>query len=125
MATKRKTIKVEVPYWFRVIARAQEKKENGAIDPFTEKEIKKSGNWTTCACGHQDPRIPRHGPDSYEEEGFPLDDNLSSLGYDFFMAVQDQNPELAAVKLLQIEARAAIVLQRELRRRERHRKAKK
>lgn len=40
-----------------------------------------SADWVTCACGKQDPRIPRH------EAGAPKDALLSTLGVEFCGAI--------------------------------------
>jgi hypothetical protein len=92
------------PYWTRVIAQARERKKKG-LPAFTEAQKGLAGSWVTCACGKQDPRIPRIGP------GKPFDSILSMLGGEFDAAVAlGDDPDMAAQLLHRIEQRAAEVL---------------
>lgn len=94
-------------YWTRVIARAKERKKAGK-DPFTRGQVDRAAcSWTTCACGKQDPLIPRRGWD-----GKPEDFLLTKAGIEFGSAVEDQNPVRAGLLLARIEKRAAEVLRK-------------
>lgn len=76
-------------------------RERGA---FTEGDCKLAREWPTCACGEQDPRIPRN------KSGSPKDDELSDLGNDFTSAIYWSDFPRARRILAQIERRAAEVL---------------
>lgn len=91
------------PYWWRVIAEAKRRKKAGR-KPFLVEHQRKAAKWTTCACGKQDPRIPR------EDDGTPLDGDLYWLGIDFAAEVNVGNPKGAEETLGRIEKRAAEVL---------------
>lgn len=92
-------------YWGRRIVKAEER---GA---FNLADKRASGSWTTCACGKQDPLIPRGC------FGAPNDSALGFWGVEFCGHVlNDRFPE-AASALVKIERRAAEVL-RELARNE-------
>lgn len=86
-------------------------------DEFTEDDLELAGHWVTCACGEQDPRIPRG------DIGKPLDEKLSKLGQEFFECIimditpsgcDEDNPPSQYVAarhvLAKIEQRAAEVL---------------
>lgn len=60
--------------------------------------------WVTCACGKQDPRIPRGSI------GAPIDEGLRKLGEAFPIAVGARDVPLARNILIQIEKRAAELL---------------
>lgn len=90
-------------YWGKRIIKAEKRGE------FTEGDVKKAGSWTTCACGKQDPRIPR------DEEGAPCDVYLWELGLGFNGKVYTHQVVQAARTLVKIEKRAAIVLANTLR----------
>jgi len=63
-------------------------------------------SWVTCACGEQDPRIPR-----CEEDGFaPVDEKLRCLGLMFADDVGHRNIERARRTLLLIDKRADEIL---------------
>jgi hypothetical protein len=86
-------------YWGRRIVKAEEQSR------FTEKDVRHSASWQTCACGRQDDRIPRD-----DREGAPIDEDLQDLGYAFYSFVLQHNPRGAANVLVKIERRAAEVL---------------
>lgn len=88
--------------WRQIIATARRRKGG-----FTGLECEKAADWVTCACGRQDPRIPRGGM------GVPMDDELTRLGIVFSRAVAVQNFDLAEETLRRIDDRAAIVLRQE------------
>lgn len=83
--------------------RIQRARKNG--NRFSAHECVLATHWVTCACGEQDPRIPRK-PD-YKE---PLDPQLSSLGLEFLKAVRSNDPNRAASALYRIEARAETLI---------------
>ena len=56
--------------WGKVIIQAEE-------GGFTGKQQIIASQWTTCACGKQDPRIPR------DDKGTPVDAYLARLGISF------------------------------------------
>lgn len=93
----------KTPYWWAVIAEAKLRKKKG-LPAFTYAHAAKAGDWQTCACGEQDPRIPRG------HWGGPLDDTLDELGMQFYRAVTTDSTNLATRTLLAIEKRAAEVL---------------
>ncbi len=62
--------------------------------------------WTTCACGKQDPRIPR------ECNGRPKNQRLVELGGRFARMVEEDKILSAARLLVKIEAEAAEILDR-------------
>jgi hypothetical protein len=68
---------------------------------FTREDKDLAFNWVTCACGEQDPLIPRiYGCK-------PLDDQLDRLGYLFYDSVALSRFDRAEELLAQIEQRAA------------------
>lgn len=71
--------------------------------------VKKSGNWTTCACGKMAPNLARG---TYDR---PEDDRLRELGMDFYRSIKHNCPTDAAKTLVKIEirARAAMIKQSE------------
>lgn len=69
---------------------------------------KRAGSWTTCACGEQDPRIPRWS--GVGDGDAPKDQLLNSLGMAFYNHITDKNPAKALVTLLAIEERAGEIL---------------
>ena len=71
---------------------------------FTEDDRRRATDWVTCACGQQDPRIPRY------ESGGPVDEQLDTFGLDFAMAVRADNMAGARSLLAKIESRARAVL---------------
>lgn len=84
--------------WGRIIIAAEERSY------FTDEDSDKAGDWTTCACGEQDPLIPRC------HNGCPLDEDLRDLGCYFLDYIND-DAFLAAVKtLIAIEKRAGEVM---------------
>lgn len=46
------------PYWTGVFKEAQQRMRAGDA-PFTSTQERSAAMWQTCACGRQDPRIPR------------------------------------------------------------------
>lgn len=91
------------PYWFLVIQNAKKRKAEGR-KPFTIAHVLRAGEWTTCACGWQDPGIPRR------LNGEPQDFRLMEYGMDFSRAVRKQDPGEALRILLLIEKRSAEIL---------------
>lgn len=91
-------MKRKTPYWWGVIERA---KKRGS---FLASEKAKAVGWTTCACGKQDARIPRH------DIGDPKDIPLRALGLRFCTAVNGNLVDMAGMILLAIEKRASEVL---------------
>lgn len=85
--------------WIERINRAEE-----ANSGFTFADRVDATDWVTCACGEQDPRIPR------EESGAPEDEQLLDLGVGFAEAVQDDDWALAREILFEIEERVAVIL---------------
>ncbi len=112
--------KKHTPYWFKVIKTAIKRQRNG-LTAFTESQKDKAENWVTCACGKQDPRIPREGDDAGRKNRLrvhadwePEDAKLSRLGGYFADYVYSNRPQRALECLLAIEKRAAVVLARAL-----------
>jgi len=73
---------------------------------FTMEDRRLSSKWVTCACGEQDPRIPRRP----ELNNIPMDTELRNYGVEFCNAVYRNNPGAAAKVLGCIETRAAQIL---------------
>jgi hypothetical protein len=71
---------------------------------FTGAQRQLASSWVTCACGEQDPRIPRSC------KGRPIDRKLIYLGNNFSIAVADNMYDLAEQVLVQIEIRSRRVL---------------
>lgn len=94
----------KTPYWWDVIEQAKAREKAGK-PAFTVEQSGRAGNWTTCACGNQDSRIPRNRPC-----GDPIDWRLEHLGRQFSWAVNGDAPTEAASILRKIERRAAEVL---------------
>jgi hypothetical protein len=100
----------KIPYWFKAIEEAR------VLGEFTYEHHRRANDWTTCACGEQDRRIPRYEQDDEDETGArvyagePKDDDLSALGCRFAWAVDDDDLDGALALLHQIEARAAVVI---------------
>ena len=85
--------------WWKRIEKAE------ARGCFTEYDIEAARDWVTCACGEQDPRIPRWP--GYE---VPKDPYLKRFGELFYEAVQRGTPDEARGILAKIERRATEVL---------------
>ena len=81
--------------WWDEINRAE--RDRG----FDDMDRHRAGTWTTCACGAQDPRIPRQG------DGAPEDGVLIDLGMDFHRAVRDNKFNDARIALGMIEMRSS------------------
>jgi hypothetical protein len=96
-------VKKKTPYWWKVIEQAKARKRSGA-KAFTNGQLKKADQWPDCACGKQDPAIPRTG------HGQPLDSALFVLGCDFADAVEGGYPSKAGKILRAIETRSAEIL---------------
>jgi len=84
-------------FWGTIIIQAEHE------GSFSEEARRQSEDWTTCACGQQDPRL--HD----EDGGTPLDRDLVKLGLNFEEAVADDDFLQAALTLIAIE-RTAIEL---------------
>lgn len=87
------------PFWWEAIATAR---ANGG--DFTPEDVRRAASWVSCACGEQDPRIPR------KKDGAPVDDVLERLGCDFNAWVVAGKPDKAAEVLVSIERRVAVLL---------------
>lgn len=87
--------------WYRRIRQAE---RSGG---FSAGDRDLAADWTTCACGEQDERIPR-----FKDGKRPRDKKLSDTGIDFNAAVQTDDFARARVALWQIENRAAEILAR-------------
>jgi len=103
-------------HWGRRIIAAERR---GA---FTSKDNADSRSWQTCACGKQDPRIPRCDPSpgrpgdpSMRWDLCPTDSQLAQMGSDFFDAVSFRDFQKAAKLVVGIEARSVEVLAEERR----------
>ena len=72
---------------------------------FTDDDCTLAHDWVTCACGEQDPRIPR---DNVERH--PHDTEIADYGFDFCNAVENNRPDDAAEILGKIETRATQIL---------------
>lgn len=70
---------------------------------FSFEDCVDAGEWTTCACGKQDPRIPR-------EFGIPIDSDLKFFGVRFHANLVGNDFVFAASYLIAIEKRAGKVL---------------
>lgn len=86
--------------WHERIERARE------AGWFSNDDWRLARNYVTCACGEQDPRIPRN-----ELTGQPIDDELAILGMDFYDNVTDGEIDRAGEVLAKIEIRAAEILE--------------
>lgn len=93
-----KRVRVWDTFWGRRIRRARRR------GFFTFREQNEAAQWTTCACGKQDPRIPRCAA------GRPIDSALENLGQRFYVCVEASNFHGAFETLKKIEIRAAQVL---------------
>lgn len=91
---KTQTAKLRPRNWWKRIAAAEKR------GSFLDRDIEDSGEWVTCACGAQDPKIPR------DLDGSPIDRKLEDLGLQFCDAVADDNPKAATATLKKIEKRA-------------------
>lgn len=111
----RKTV-VEAPptglkrFWFAQLIKVIETGDDLPADV-----AKKATRWQDCACGTQDPRIPRYTgkeADSNRDawEGMPKDMKLAELGLVFNREVGDRNYPMALVTLLRIEERSGEIL---------------
>lgn len=72
-----------------------------------------SADWVTCACGTMCSIIPRGGDDSYDEAE-PLDTKLRDLGINFHKQISNRQWMKARATLAKIEARSAVLINREL-----------
>jgi hypothetical protein len=63
--------------------------------------LKLAGSWVTCACGTMCSVIPRRS------DGEPEDNQLYSLGMQFYDAIDIENADLAKDVLIEIEKRSA------------------
>lgn len=86
-------------YWGQIITEAEK------LGGFTLWDRKYANQWTTCACGKQDPRIPREG------RGSPVDPTLFELGVSFSEQVYFDQILATAETLIKIEKRAIEVLE--------------
>lgn len=76
-------------------------------------------SWVTCACGNQCRIIPREADEPYL--GTPKDKPLRDLGVEFNDHVSSADWLLAIGTLALIERRSAILIERELAKRAKHR----
>ena len=88
---------------------------------FTQQDREDARQWTTCACGEQDERIPRRHLDTrmitHPREmpsgiGYPLDDRLLMLGIVFPRYVSEDRFDEAREVLHRIERNAERVLRK-------------
>ena len=98
--------KKHTPYWFNVIRRAITRWNKG-LRPFTERHKRIAFNFTTCACGKQDPRILRRMSNGVM---VPIDARLYALGCTFYGDVGGEHPHHAMKTLLKIEKRAGEII---------------
>lgn len=82
---------------------------------FTEDDERKANMWPSCACGKQDPRIPRYIGEFGHDEGIyqpdePRDRELRLAGVKFGIAVSRNNFPAAWAALAAIEKRAGEIL---------------
>ncbi len=100
------------PYWTTAIANAVKRRRQGET-PFSAEHIRRAKSWVTCACGKQNPRIPRVGIKDTTwpaNAGAPLDIKLQIHGQEFYRAVCGQFPNRAEGILAKIELRGAEVV---------------
>lgn len=88
--------------WEQRIAEATER------GTFTAEDRSLSGDWVTCACGQQDPRIERY------KDRAPRDEILQTLGWDFYAAVRANDFDEATSILADIESRSAQLISKEV-----------
>jgi len=91
-------------HWGKRIIKAEERGYFYVID------TREAQKWQTCACGKQDPRIPRRDSKYEGRVGAPVDAELLDLGLDFFGAVDSQLFMQSAEVLVEIEKRASEIL---------------
>ena len=89
---------IELSHWGLRIQLAEER------GYFTQQDRRDAGEWPTCACGKQDPRIPRFSNQR------PRDYGLESLGLSFYNRVRDHDAVGAADVLVEIEERSREIL---------------
>lgn len=93
--------------WHQRIAEAKER------DHFTKEDVALARKWPTCACGEQDPRVPRYSAveaGALNEVEMPKDDILVSCGLNFLHAIAGNQPSIALELLTAIELRSAEIL---------------
>lgn len=103
-------MKKHTPYWTGVINRAITRKNKG-LWGFTLKHIRLAGKWPSCACGKQDPRIPRTTLGSHSTIGQPIDTLMQDYGMEFLGAVGEDDPWNARFWLHEIEIREGEILE--------------
>ncbi len=84
---------------------------------FSAKDVELARSWVTCACGEQDKLVPRYSKNS-AYKGAPKDSVLTFLGQDFFSHVAANKFDAARTALGKINRRAAVIIKKELRRRD-------
>lgn len=110
------------PFWNLRIAVAKEMKDRTGTG-FTSDDEGKAQMWYDCACGNQDPRIPRYTAEEIEKLdkthpvnncsiGAPKDRILARLGLQFADQVSEDNVNGASDTLDKIERRSATLLLR-------------
>jgi len=102
--------------WKKVINRAIAELEwkDAEFDStvFTAAEKAAAGEWPDCACGVQDPLIPRVKTDTGEwTPGTPKDAVLRDFGIRFYNAVEDGRPFDARALLYAIQQRSGEILE--------------
>lgn len=71
---------------------------------FNKADYRDASSWPDCACGEQNPFIPR------KADGEPLDPELRELGVAFALAVKDNDFKGARTALEAVEVRAQVVI---------------
>ena len=87
--------------WITFLKRAIKKKP---INRDCDLAKRKSGWWTTCACGNLCKKLPRFS------DGEPQDGQLSKMGMSFYRAICLHDWDLALSILYRIEKRTAKLL---------------
>lgn len=102
--------RLHTSYWGKRIIKAEKRGR------FTENDSEMVADWMTCACGKQDPRIPRLDFETCIANrslgclGAPADSELREKGVIFYNHIKEHRFVDAARTLVKIEKRASIVL---------------
>ncbi len=90
-------------HWGKRIIKAER------VGGFTFADKLDAHNWTTCACGKQDPRIPRHT--DIRVKNMLIDNTLTNLGVRFYADVKEGKYLESANTLIGIEQRSIEILE--------------